>query len=101
MVFNFRGHLTNHPHAFYPRFASPQGHESVGGLPGLRDEEAHVVPEDGRTAVQEVGGKVDHYGQLGEFLEQLAGCDSRVVGGAAGDQEQAAAAADLVQVVLP
>ena len=69
-------------------------------LTGLRDEEAHVVAEDGRLAVEEVGSEVDHDGQLGQLLQQLPRGDGRVEAGAAGDQDQAAAPLDLRQVVL-
>ena len=67
---------------------------------GLRDEEADVVPEDGRVAIEEIGRQVDHDGQFGQLLEQLAGGDGAVVARAAANQQQPAAAADLGQVVL-
>ena len=59
-----------------------------------------LLPEDGGTAVEEIGGEVDHDGQLGELLQQLPGRDGRVVGGAAADEQQPAAALDLGDIVL-
>ena len=37
----------------------PQREDCVGGLTRLRQEHADVVTEDGRLAVEEVGGKFD------------------------------------------
>ena len=45
------------------------------------------VPEDGTHSVQKVGGQVDHDGQFGQFLEEGASGDGRVVGRAAADKE--------------
>lgn len=39
--------------------AVAHGEDRVGRLAGLRDEDAHVVAEDGRLAVEEVGRELD------------------------------------------
>ena len=49
------------------------------------------LPEDGCNAVQEIGGEVEHDGELGELLEQLPRGEGRVVRGPAADQEKPAA----------
>lgn len=66
----------------------------------MGDEEAHVVAEDGRVAVQKVRRQVDHDGQLGELFEQLASRDGAVVARAAADEQQASATTNLRQVIL-
>ena len=66
--------------------SSPQSHKSIGRLPGLGDEEAHVVTEDWSVAVQEVRGQVHHDGQLRQFLQELPCGDGRVVRRAAGNE---------------
>ena len=80
--------------------AVAQRQYGVGRLARLRDEEAHVVAEDGRVAVEEVAGQLDHDGQLGELLEQLASGDGAVIARAARDEHEATAALDLADEVL-
>ena len=46
------------------------------------------MPEDGRGPVQEVGGEVEHDGQLGELLEELPRGQRRVVRRPAPDQQE-------------
>lgn len=52
--------------------AVSQSHHRVRRLAGLRDEEADVISEDGSMSVQKVTGQLDHDGQLGELLQNLA-----------------------------
>ena len=51
-----------------------------------------ALPEDGRGPVQEVGGEVEHDGELGELLEELPRGQRRVVRRPAPDQQEPAAA---------
>ena len=46
------------------------------------------MPEDGRGPVQEVGGEVEHDGELGELLQELPRGQGRVVGSPAPDQQE-------------
>jgi hypothetical protein len=55
-----------------PVLAVAKRHQGVGRLARLRDEEAHVVPEDGRVSVEEVRCQLHHHGQLGQLLEKLS-----------------------------
>lgn len=55
-----------------PVLAVAQGHQGVGRLTRLRDEEAHIVPEDRRVAVKKVGRQLHHHGQLSQLLEKLS-----------------------------
>ena len=48
------------------------------------------LPENGRGAVKEVGGEVEHDGELRELLEELPRGQRRVVRRPAADQEEAA-----------
>jgi hypothetical protein len=43
--------------------------DRIGRLSRLRDEDADVVPEDGRLPVEEVGGELDGDGDLSQLLE--------------------------------
>ena len=52
----------------------------------------HALPEDGRGPVQEVGGEVEHDGELGELLQELPRGQRRVVRGSTPDQQEPAAA---------
>lgn len=55
-----------------PVLAVAQRHQGVSCLARLWDEEAHVVPEDGRVAVEEVRRQLHHHGQLGQLLKKLS-----------------------------
>ena len=66
-------HGVGDPHQQPPlALAVPQRQQRVRCLPGLGDEEAGVVTEDGSASVQEIGGQVDHHGHLGQLLQQLS-----------------------------
>ncbi len=77
-----------------PLQAVAKGHQRVGGLAGLRHEHAGVVTEHRRLAIQEIGGKLDRDGDLGELLEDATHGHAAVVRGAARDEDDAAAPAD-------
>jgi hypothetical protein len=79
--------------------AVSQRQDGVGRLARLRHKEADVVAEDGRVAVEEVAGQLDHHGQLGELFEELTRGERAVVAGAARDQHETTRALDLAQVV--
>src|SRR5690606_10622619 len=79
--------------------AVPQRHERVGRLARLRHEDARVVAEDGRLAIQEIRRQLDGDGYLGQLLEHAAHRHAAVVRRAAGDKDDAAAAADGTDVV--
>lgn len=49
--------------------AVPHGQDRVGRLAGLGDEHADVVTEDRCLAIQEIGGQLDGYGDLRQFLK--------------------------------
>lgn len=53
------------------------GQDSVGRLTGLGDEDADIVTEDGRAAIQEVRGKLDLSWDLGQFLENGPGLETQ------------------------
>ena len=46
-------------------------------LTGLADEEADVVSEDGRVAVQEVAGQLHHDRKFRQLLQDLPGLGTR------------------------
>ena len=57
----------------------------------MKQKSQMKLPEDGCNAVQEIGGEVEHDGELGELLEELPRGEGRVVGGPAADQQKPAA----------
>ncbi len=60
----------------------------------LGDKDAGVIAEDGAAAVQQVGGQLQHHRDLGQLLHGLAAGHGGVEAGAAGNEHQAARAAD-------
>lgn len=65
-----------------------ESHERVGGLTGLRDEDAGVVTEDRGLTVEKVRGKLDGDGDLSQLLESTANSHARVVRGTTSDEDQ-------------
>ena len=74
--------------------AVAEGTERISRLTRLRDEDAGVVTEDWGFSVQEVGGKLDGDGDLGEFLKHATHSHARVVAGTAGNEDETTAATD-------
>lgn len=90
--------------------------DRVGRLARLGDKDADVVAEDGRLAVEEVGGELDRDGDFGELLEdgtrlreESADCleksrgtngEARVVGSPARDKDNPPAATNDAEVRL-
>ena len=69
--------------------------EGVGGLARLRDRHDDVAGADDRVAVAELAGDVDLDGDAGEALDQVAADHRRVLRGAAGEQDDARALAEV------
>jgi hypothetical protein len=78
--------------------AVPEGKQGIGGLTRLRNEDANVITEDGCLAVQEITGKLDGHGDFCELLENLSGCNGRVVTGTASTEHDATTTTDDRQV---
>ena len=56
-----------------------ESHERIGGLTRLGDEDAGVVTEDRCLSIEEVRGKLDRDGDLGQLLEDTTDGHARVV----------------------
>ena len=74
--------------------AVAQRQNRVGRLATLADEDAGVVAEDGRLAIEEVACEFDADGNLGQLFEDGACRERRVVARAARAEDNAATAAD-------
>ena len=59
--------------------------QRVGGLAGLRDEQADLARHQRRLAVAELGGDVPVDRQAGQALEPVLADQAGIGGGAAGD----------------
>lgn len=76
-----------------------EGHERVGGLTRLRDENAGVVTEHRGLTIKEVRGKLDGDGDLSQLLESTTDSHAGVVGSTASDEDQTPAAPDGADVL--
>ncbi|CAF3449092.1 unnamed protein product [Fusarium graminearum] len=74
--------------------AVAEGHEGVGSLTRLRDEDASVVTEDRGLSVKEIGSQLDGDGDLSKLLKDTTDSHARVVRGTASNEDDAAASAD-------
>ena len=72
-----------------------EGGEGVGGLARLADEDAEGAGPERRLAVAELGGDLDLDRQAGDALEPVLRHVAGVVGGAAGDEDDAVDAGEV------
>jgi len=79
--------------------AVAESHERVGSLTRLGDEDASVVTEDGSLTVEEVRGKLDGDGDLGQLLESTANGHAGVVRSTASNEDQTSATPDGADVL--
>lgn len=71
--------------------------DGIGRLTGLRNEKANIITEDGGLAVQEIRGKLDRDGNLGQLFKDGTSSQAGMVRGTTCGHDDSAATTDCVE----